>query len=133
MLSGISNELIIMQNLNGYYQIGGNGNTIQTWEIGSGYFIKLNDATTLELAGYCLEEKSLTIQQDWNILLVRWPCEVQISDLLDQSEYIIIYEGIGTKINWPEKDVFTLEALSPGNAYLIKVEQEKTLTFPDCE
>jgi len=41
----------------------------------------------------------------------------------------IIKETAGLYVYWPDKQIFTLQTLEPGQAYLIKAKQDFSISF----
>ncbi len=135
VLDPILNNLIIFQNMEGYYWPENGVNTLGNWDINSGYMIKLSAPDTLQINGVELLDNSVRLNAGWNIIPVKSFCEVEVSFIAAQlgPNFLMVKEIAGTKIYWPEKAIETLQILMPGKAYLIKVDQGAFVTFPDCE
>lgn len=131
----LANDLIIMQNMTGYYYPANNSNTLQNWDNNSGYFIKVDQDCELPFQGFSNEIKTLTLQNGWNLIPVLSDCDVNTEELFNGIiNYIrIVKEASGTGVYWPSRGINTLPVLEPGKAYYVKVFSTKTITFPSCE
>ena len=135
VLSGIGSQLLMVQNLEEYYQPGNPASTLQNWDYLSGYFIKAADETTLTITGSVPVNKTLTLTQGWNLIPVLSDCETTIQTLFagNLGKVEFIKDGAGTKVYWPYYNITTLGVFKPGSAYLVKVTQEIQIVFPECE
>jgi hypothetical protein len=124
-------ELIILQNLMGFYQPGNPDNTLLQWAHNSGYFIKTSDASQLVIEGAMPEEKSIMLNSGWNLIPVLSQVQVDIQDLFDgqMDKVEIIRDAIGFEVFWPEYAINTLQGLTPGKTYLIKMKQAAAVSF----
>lgn len=96
-----------------------------------GYISKMNDNAELAITGL-RAETTITLAEGWNLLPVLSHCNVDVIDLFGQlPELIIAYEVAGNGMYWPGH-VNTLQTLSPGRAYWVKVSGNCTLSFPQC-
>ena len=134
MFDPVSGQLIILQNQSGVYYPAGSINTLQNWDETSGYLIKMESASTFDIQGYNIGNKTLNLNVGWNLIPVMVNCPVDIETLfsgfLPQME--IIKEPAGLGIYWPGKNIFSITELQPGKAYLVKMNQAVQITFPDC-
>jgi len=105
------------------------------WNPKSSFFIKIDQAFFLEVQGIPLGDLQYSLSAGWNLISVPVPCYLAPADLqMLLGENLQAIKTIAdTRIFWPEKSIFTLEQLSPGEAYFIKVFQDCTLTFVPCE
>jgi carboxypeptidase T len=131
ILTLIEDELVIIQNLSGFYWPQGDVNTLTNWDYTSGYQLKLAAPQTLNIEGIQIPEKTITLQQGWNLMPVLSEELTAIEDLFGASlqHVIIIKEAVGMGIFWPDMNVANFSQLQPGSAYLIKVSQPVTITF----
>jgi len=62
-------------------------------------------------------------------------CTVDVSTIQAQLEgnLEIIKEIAGNRMHWPGKAIETLQVLEPGKAYMILLDVQTQLIFPDCE
>lgn len=135
VLAPISDELIILQNLQGvYYPLGGI-NTIGNWAYNKGYVIKLTDEADLKLTGCPGANKTIGLAAGWNLIPVISRCDVAIDDLFApvMNKLSIIKEVAGTGIYWPAMGIQTLDVFNPGKAYFVAVSQNATVTFQECD
>ena len=104
------------------------------WNPKSSFFIKVDQPFFVELQGVPLGDLQCNLNEGWNLFSVPIPCYLVPTDLLDLlGENLQAIKTIADmRIYWPNKSINTLELLSPGEAYLIKVYQDCTLTFDPC-
>jgi hypothetical protein len=131
LTAAIQEELVIIQNLTTSYMPDGNLNTLEYWEFTSGYQIKVNEGVSFLLSGTELQEKTISLQQGWNLMPVLSDQPVDILELFGTmiQEVIIIKEATGTGVYWPSMNISGLNELETGNTYLIKINQAFTVTF----
>lgn len=131
MVSSIAPQLEFIQNTNGFYQPGNPGNTLQSWNFKSGYFIKSSQNINLTIFGFTPDNKTIALQSGWNLISVLSENNVEIINLFDGNlqNVEIIREALGTKLYWPEKGISVLKTLSPGKAYLVKITQDFVITY----
>ncbi len=135
LLSSLADNLIIMQNLSGYYWPAQGANTLIDFDNASGYVLKLNDDADFIINGNGMASNEVTLETGWNYLPALSQCDVDILSLLgDQIDnVIIIQELIGVKVFWPEMGVYSLTHLKPGSAYAVKTSNPVFLEFPECD
>jgi hypothetical protein len=131
LFSSVSNNLVIVENLDGqYYQPLGN-NTLVNWYYLEGYFVKTNSPTTLVILGNQPQNRQIVLNAGWNLLSALSPENESIVVLfagqLDKVK--MIKEAIGLKLFWPEKQISTLQILETGKSYLVFMNQEATIGF----
>jgi len=133
---GSSTEKIIYlsDGTNIYYPA---GNQYEIAEVtgGKSYFIKNSMGYDLEMAGLPLSGKTVTLNAGWNLLPVLSLCDVDINliQIAMGTKLEMMKDIAGIKVFWPSKAINTLPQLKPGKAYFIKVNQNCSFTFPDCE
>jgi len=135
VLAGIEDELIIIQNLDEFYQPGNPTSSLQNWDYQSGYFIKVTDETTLTFFGTIPGNKSISLSTGWNLIPVLSDCEVSINALFagQIDKLVFMKNAIGFDVYWPSKTISMLTQLIPGHSYLVKVTENIQVTFPECE
>lgn len=135
MMQPIEDFFVILQNLDGVYHPAATINTLEYWDHNSGYMIKTTSPVMLTVTGHKPENTPMQLTAGWNLIPVRGSCLVEIAGLYAQisSELVIVKDAVGLGIFWPEQSVSTMNALMPGNAYLIKVNENCTIAFPDCD
>jgi len=107
-------------------------NTIVNWDNQSGYSIKTNQQIEVVFYGELFQDKSVSLNEGWNIIPGLSECDVSVVDLLAGISNNVIKEVGGSGVFWPEKDVYSLEYLHSGSAYYLYTDTPFTLTFPDC-
>jgi hypothetical protein len=135
ILAPIEGQLIIFQNSEGFYMPESGTNTLGDWDINSGYMIKMDGPASLQINGHEPATKSVFLSQGWNIMPIVSTCDVDVSVISAQlnDNLKIIKEIAGTGIYWPDKTIETIQVLEPGKAYMIMINVETQLIFPDCE
>ncbi|MBE0639674.1 MAG: hypothetical protein IH598_14240 [Bacteroidales bacterium] len=134
VMAPIINQLQIAQNMTQVYWPQYGINTIQEFTGYDGYKIKLSAPATLEITGSDIHPKNLVIPVGWSIMPVLSGCNVSASSIISQlgSNLVIITEIGGNNVIWPEQGIYGIGHFIPGKAYMIKVLQESTITFPSC-
>lgn len=132
--SQIESELVILQNFSGVYWPDGNVNTLGTWNVNSGYIIKVTDNCHLKILGSEMENPSLELVPGWNLMPVKQDCETDANSLFSNilPRLIIVKEVAGPGMYWPLYGINTLGQLIPGKAYFVKMSAADTLQFPAC-
>jgi hypothetical protein len=135
VMAPISDELVILQNLQGVFYPEGGINNIGNWAYNKGYVIKLNDEAALPLTGCPSANKTIGLATGWNIVPVISNCDVAIDDLFApvMNKITIIKEVAGTGIYWPAMGIQTLEVFNPGKAYYVAASQNATITYQSCD
>lgn len=131
----VTDHLVIIQNMNTAYCPELNINTLQEWDFQSGYLIKVNQDCNLPFEGLTNTNRTITLNNGWNLIPVLSECEVDTEGFFaDIVTYIrVVKDAAGSGVYWPSKGVNTLPVLEPGKAYYVKIFSSKTLTFPSCE
>jgi len=133
LMSSIVDDLMILYNFDGQvYQPVYGVNTIGDWDSYSGYFIKLENETTLNTCGGPVASKSLNLVEGWNVIPVLSDVDVPVGDVFDavSDKVIVIQEIAGTKLWYPNYGIYSLETLMAGKAYLVKLNEGTTITYP---
>jgi dienelactone hydrolase len=96
-----------------------------------GYILKTAQETMMQYAGYQHEDKTILLNEGWNLLPVLSDQPADPVELFAQvNEHLILVKEIaGNKLFWPEFSIQTLDFLTPGNAYWVKVSQQVTVEF----
>jgi PKD repeat protein len=121
----------IIQDLTGFYQPGNDASSLTTWNYKSGYLIKSNQAASLTFFGFEPSNKSVPLQEGWNLISVLTDEPVAITQLLGENigKLEIIKEPAGLGIYWPDMEISDFKNLEPGKAYLVKVSSGFTITY----
>jgi hypothetical protein len=135
VMAPISDELIILQNLQGVYYPSGGINTIGNWAYNKGYAVKLEEAANLPFTGCPNANKTIGLATGWNLIPVLSKCDVVIDDLFAPviDKISIIKEVAGTGIYWPAMGIQTLEIFNPGKAYYVAASQNAVITYQECD
>lgn len=135
LFQSILEEIVIIQNFEGFFYPGMNINTLGKWDSHQGYKIKLENAVELQVSGWDDPEKTIILKPGWNLLPVLSECPQSIVDIFAVygDDVLIIKEIAGLGIYWPEMNINTLVNLLPGNAYLILSASEFSFVYPDCD
>ncbi len=135
VLSPISSELVLLQDMEKLYYPGAGINTMFVWTNGKGYKIKLTDEALLPMMGCPVDQTNVSLNATWNICPVLSKCNVLVSDVFNPilNNLIVIKEIGGNRIFWPDMGVQTLFVLEPGRAYYVAVTQNTSITYSDCQ
>jgi len=106
-------------------------NTLGTWDPYSGYFIKVNDEAVLPICGSEVMQKTVNLNQGWNIIPVLTSSPYNIAALFTAtSGFQIAKEIAGTGIYWPAFGINSIGAVLPGKAYLVRMAVPGSITYP---
>lgn len=127
----LGDDFIILQHFDEVYWPDGGVNTLTNWEYGKGYVIKVLNATSVTFTGNLPTDKTIQINQGWNMISVLSLTPQAITDLLgsNQGNVDVIKEAIGFLVYWPEAGISTLINLEPGKAYYLHANQDFTLSY----
>jgi hypothetical protein len=134
VMTDVLSELIIMYNYDKQiYYPAYNINTLNNWDTQKGYFIKVNDDATLNICGSKAGNLTLNLTAGWNIIPVLSSQDVPVTDVFAPlgSILTIIKEVAGYHIYYPEYGIYTLNSLMSGKAYLVRVTEDCSITFPE--
>jgi hypothetical protein len=131
----VANELTIFRNLSQVYWPEQGVNTIGDFDNLSGYVLKVSEDATFNYCGEGVAQRDLTLSEGWHYLPILSECDVDAMKLFSgiSGNIDIVIELIGTKVYWPEMGVYSLETLSPGKAYKIKLSGQAEINFPACD
>jgi|GEM_PF-785262 len=135
MFAPIVTDLTILSNLTSVYWPSQGINTIVDWNQNSGYVTKVTEDVDFMIAGQSFVSGTITIPAGWSYLPVLSQCPANVMDMFigNLSDVVIIQELIGTKIFWPQFEVYSLVTFESGKAYKIKLANPVTVTFPECD
>ena len=130
-----SDDLVIIQNQDGYYMPGNPVNTLNSLSKLSGYQVKLSDSVAVLIPGWIDRNDSIQIFPGWNLIPVLSPCQQDVDLIFApfSSKIILVKEAVGLKMYWPGAGVFTLETLDPGNSYFINANSPFKIGFLHCD
>jgi hypothetical protein len=108
-------------------------NTIIDWDTYSGYRIKMSQSAQLMFTGAAVDDKRVPLAAGWNIIPVLSSVNVSSTGVFGPlaDTLTIAKEVAGNKIYWPNEDIYTLQTLYSGKAYIINVKKVCSLVFPD--
>jgi hypothetical protein len=110
-------------------------NTLLSWDNFSGYNIKVYDDVLVEFRGDAEENLIFDIQAGWDFLPVPVSCEVNTADLFagHEDDVWLVREISGFNVFWPQFNIYTLEKLLPGKAYMLMANNPFSLEFEPCD
>ena len=126
-------ELVILQNLAGYYWPGQGINTLGNWETHSGYQVKMSGEIMLTLKGTPEANTTLNLSEGWNLVPVISNCGVKAENLFDGTSLVLIKGIANNLLYWPEFGIGSLEQLMPGSAYMALMGADEDVMFPSCD
>ncbi|HRX97941.1 MAG TPA: GEVED domain-containing protein [Bacteroidales bacterium] len=128
MFAPVVDELIIMYNFSGTYWPSIPLNTLDLWDVYSGYVIKMTDDVILPLTGYEFPDKTVELTVGWNIIPAL--SNVPALDVLGGLNGFKVAKGVASpEILWPEYNINTLSNLLTGKSYFVYMTQEGTINF----
>ncbi len=128
----VVSDLIILQSLTGMYWPGQSINTIGNWTVEEGYSIKVANQINLTIAGSRSTNKTLQLNQGWNLIPVLSECDADVEALFAGKGVIVVKEVAGWQLYWPAFNINTLQNLQSGKAYYVLMVNAETITFPGC-
>lgn len=128
-------NVVMMQNENGVFYPDFQVNTIGEWNYREGYMIKADAPFNLNLTGTEPGSRQIVLSQGWNLMPVLSSCSVTVNQTfgLFLNQVQVIKSVAGNGVYWPDFNINTLGSLEPGKAYFVYVDQQITITFPDCD
>jgi hypothetical protein len=132
VLSEILPELVIIQSMTAFYFPAAGINTIGAWEAQSAYQIKLSEEVTLTITGAPEPNKTLQLQQGWNLIPVIADEPVTVTELFANvsPDLRVIKAVADINLFWPEYNINTIGMLQPGKAYFVLMDAPGVVTFP---
>ncbi|HPE33757.1 MAG TPA: cohesin domain-containing protein [Bacteroidales bacterium] len=127
----VENTLQMVYNFtNSYSPVFGIQPTME-WDSHSGYFIKVTEPVQLIVCGSEIINREIPLIAGWNLVSVVSNNVHFIDEIMLGLDVEIVKEAVGYEIYWPAMEIQTLYFFEPGKAYLIKMNSEGTLVFPD--
>jgi len=129
--ANIQNALLMINNLNAFYQPGNGSSTLNDWDYQSGYFIKTSEAVDITILGTLPADKSIPIHAGWNLIPVLSATAVPVAVLFSGQfgKIELIKEATGLNVFWPAMQIETLQVLLPCRAYLLKANDDFTISY----
>jgi len=124
-------DLKILYNQQGVYWPEQGINTLENWNVSSGYVCKMANSTQINASGYEIQNREINLGEGWNIIPVLSDEPVSAEALFGQGYpgIVLVKEVAGLGVIWPEMGVFTLTSLQTGKAYLVKTSQQVAISF----
>ncbi len=130
----VIDNFILMTNNNQVYWPDQAINTINTWNSGQGYIVKMRNPDVLTFKGIVEASKSLSLSSGWNIMPVLSNCPVPVDQLFAAypGQLVMVKEVAGWKVYWPGMGVNSLQTLAPGKSYFVLTNSAVNIVFPVC-
>lgn len=130
----IIDNLVIAVTEDAIYYPAENINTIGNWAPQSAYKVKTNMAVSLNISGEIEENRTLQLEEGWNLIPVISACPVDVESLFAPvvNDLVIVKEVAGYGVYWPEMGINNLSNLNPGEAYFVLISNATTITFDAC-
>jgi subtilisin family serine protease len=134
LFAPISDQLVIVNNFEHVYWPEGGLNTFGDWDPYQGAQIKLENPVTIEIHGTMVTHGTVFLHEGWNYLAVPSHCSHSIESVFADAllRVEIIKNVASTGIYWPQYNINTIGELMPGKAYLVLINKDISITFPDC-
>lgn len=135
VMSPISDELIILQDLEKMYYPAAGINNLILWKYKQGYKIKVSEDVWLPMTGCQEEDRTVDLEALWNIMPVLSDCPLSVAAFFQPvlDDLILVKEIGGSGLYWPDLNIQSLYMLNPGKAYMVAVSGNTSVTFTDCE
>lgn len=131
----VLDRLLFAYNEQGVFWPQMNINTLGNWNTSYGLIVKMAEEGQIYLSGYEAVTTPFVLNQGWNLFPVHSLCN-QSATILPQTlqeKFHMMKSVAGTEIFWPEQGINTLEVLTPGKAFLIKIKESTLYFFPGCQ
>jgi len=134
IFQGIINNVVILQNFDGFYWPGQNINTLGVWNNYSGYQIKASSDVILPIQGNFINPAGFLVSEGWNLIPVLTDCPVPTEEFFAaySDDFKVLKEVAGPGVYWPEYGVNTSPFMYPGKSYLIFALNDFTMQFSPC-
>ncbi|NCA79367.1 MAG: hypothetical protein EOM76_04155 [Sphingobacteriia bacterium] len=129
IFSSVEDELIMLNNFTTVYSPVLNIIPELPWDQSSGYFVKLVEPVQFVFYGDPIEINSIQLSVGWNLIPVIRNCSYNCQAIFNGLDVEIVKEAVGCHVYWPDKQIYTLQTLEPGKAYLVKANQNFFLSF----
>ncbi|HPR57655.1 MAG TPA: T9SS type A sorting domain-containing protein [Bacteroidales bacterium] len=130
LLYPITYPLVYLSNFEGVYWPGGNVFTLDTWNVYSGYTIKVEWETQLPVCGAEVQNKIVNLNSGWNLIPVFSSVPVDIESLFGGlNGFQIAKDGAGLGVYWPQFGINTLGVVKPGKAYFVRMTIPGSIDF----
>lgn len=131
----LNEALVIMLSKNGIYWPVQNINTIGSWDVYSGYKIKMSKPDCLLIDGEMPLNKTVNLGIGTNFMPVLDNQNVDANDIFSQisGKLIFAFDLQSSLIFWPAGGIYTLQTLEPGKAYMVSLSSSGSITYPDSK
>lgn len=130
VLGPVSSSMTIFYNLYGVYWPGQNLNTLGDYNVYSGYAVKMSADESLSLYGDKITDKTIRLNEGWNMMPVLTEEACDIESLFDEVDgFGIAKELAGTGVYWKDYQINTIGCLQPGKAYFVKLNEADSVDF----
>lgn len=130
-------NLTLIQNFSRLYWPAYGINMFGNWNSHEGYAVRMQTNSQATLIGFPSSNRTVQLNTGWNYLPVISECAVNtqalLQELVSQNKLVIVKAIGGSGMYWPQANINTLPTLYPGLAYMIKVNQACTVSFPACQ
>jgi hypothetical protein len=130
ILDPVIDDLVILYNYSGIFYPAYGIFTIDQWDWYSGYVGKFNSPTSLNFMGCDLENKTVNLNQAWNIIPVLSDQAQSVDALFaGNSNLQIVKEVAGPGVFWPAYSINTLGNVLPGKAYYARMSAADSIDY----
>lgn len=131
LISEISGQVVIISDGDAFYQPATGGGTLDNWNYNQGYLIKVTDQVSITFEGTVPVQKSIQLNEGWNLIPVLSETNVLVEDLFggNLENIVVVKDAVGIGAYWPDQNITTLQVLQSGKAYLVKASSGFVLTF----
>jgi hypothetical protein len=130
MFEPIVNDVVILQNQTGMYWPGQNVNTLGTWDIQSGYAIKMDKQAEMTIVSTREVFRTVDLPEGWGLIPVLSENSVNVTELFLEADIQIVKDVAGPGVYWPELNINSLISVDPGRAYLVKSNSAGSILYP---
>lgn len=132
LLEEITDNLVVIQNQGGMYAPFLNTNTLDNWNSGTGYKVKMLDDDLLTFCGDVPDNNQFVAQAGFHMIPYLSNAPASIAQIFTDpfTDVLYLFDMNEGRIFWPEGEIFTLEQLKPGSGYLAFFINDVTLYFP---
>lgn len=124
-------DIIFLTNNQEFFQPENSNSDLSTWNPEYGFLIKSQSEFLLNMSGMGEFNRSIMLTEGWNLIPVISALPIHVDSLSTDPPGLIeaIKSACGVSIYWPEKEISSLEYLSPGKSYYIKMANDGILMF----
>jgi len=128
-------SIVFMFNLEGIFWPGYNINTMGDWDSYLGYKVKMGASDIVEIHGTMVEDQNVALHEGINYLPVLSKESVSADDIFGQvaGDFKYAIDLFDELIYWPEGEIYTLEDLIPGRAYIVRMAAEGIVSYADID